>query len=364
MERREVLRLGIAGLFGQLGPPPPKPPVPRVNGGVNVQPLRRYDLEARFTPPLIVPELVDLQMQAIYELGFEQIRITLSFGRFGPDFLGAIPYVRAARALGVDVLGIIDQFTGFDLVQALSRPEDREEVLETYLGIFDDVVEPASDGITTGRFAAQVLNEPTHFLGISPEVYVEQYLAPAWDHLKEDAPDVTVVSAAPIGSAVGVLQARAMIAAGIERYCDRLAFHVYGTRFLRDIAALARKPVWITESGVSGISRHLDWMTSTHAAIRSEMPMVERIYWFDLFDHQPNAFRLIDIRPRIEGGYEAAVESAASVAWLRARVDQALLGVAPASYRELVPDIALYLPTEDDLRIIRRTSIGSETWGS
>jgi hypothetical protein len=171
MVRREVLRLAMAALAGQLGSPPPRPPVPRVNGGVNVQPLRRFDLEAGFTPPLIVPELVDAQMQAVYELGFEQIRITIPFGRFGPDFLGAIPYARTARALGIDVLGVISQFTGFDLVQALSRREEREKVLEVYFQIFDSLVPPASEGISPGRFAAQVLNEPTHFLGISPELY-------------------------------------------------------------------------------------------------------------------------------------------------------------------------------------------------
>jgi hypothetical protein len=366
MERREVLRLGIAGLVGQLGPVLPKPPVPvpRVNGGINVQPLRRFDLEAGFAPPLIVPELVDAQMQAIYELGFEQIRITISFGRFGPDFLGAIPYARAARALGIDVLGVIGQFTGFDLVQALSRPGEREEVLEVYFQIFAGPVPPAAEDITSGRFAAQVLNEPTHFLGISPESYVEEYLAPAYDHLKEDAPDLTVVSAAPIGSAVGVLQARAMIEAGLERHCDRVAFHVYGTRFLREISGLAAKPVWITESGAGQSALHLDWMTSSFERIRSEIPAVERIFWFDLFDHEPDAFRLIDVRPRIEGGYEPVVESVDSVGWLRARTQAALAGKAPASYRELVPDIMLYLPTENDLRIIRSTSIGSRTWGS
>jgi hypothetical protein len=130
-------------------------PLPRVNGGINVAPLRRFETNAGFTPPIIVPRLVEVQLRLIYELGFEQMRIMLSFGRFGPNFLASIPYVRAARALGIDVLGIVDQFSGLDLVLAIADLATRDEVLETYARIFGDFVPAASDMVPrTSRFAA------------------------------------------------------------------------------------------------------------------------------------------------------------------------------------------------------------------
>jgi hypothetical protein len=360
MRRREFLGLGLSGAAGSLLPRSTPVAVPRVNGGVNLQPLRRLDPGAGFTPPLIVPELVDAQMEVVYSLGFEQIRLTLSFDRFGPDFLAAIPYVRAARALGIDVLGVIGQFSGFDLVQALSRPETREEVLEVYLQIFDAPVLPASPVIAMpGRFSAQVLNEPTHFLGIPPDVYVRDFLRPAFYHLKEDDPSLEVVAAAAIGSAEGIERARIMIESGLESYCDRAAFHVYSTLFLPQIRALTDKPSWITESGASETSRHLEWMTSTFDRIRSELPRVERIFWFELFDFEPGRFRLVDIRHDATGQILTVRESTAALDHLEARVVDALGGGSPLSYRELVPDIMLYFPTEEDLRMIRSTSYGS-----
>jgi hypothetical protein len=356
----------VAGRLVASQPPRTGPVVvPRVNGGINVQPLRRLDSSAGFTPPLIVPELVDAQMAAIYALGFEHIRVTLSFDRFGPDFLAAIPYVRAARALGIDVLGVIGQFSGLDLVQALSRPETREEVLEVYLQVFDTPLLAASPAVASvGRFSAQVLNEPTHFLGIPPDVYVRDFLRPAFYHLKEDDPGLEVVAAAAIGSAEGIARTRIMIETGLESYSDRVAFHVYGTRFLPQIRELTEEPSWITETGVGETDLHLEWMTSTYDRMRSALPGVERVFWFELFDFDPGRFRLIDIHRNLDGAIETVRESTAALDHLDARVADALDGRAPLSYRELVPDIMLYFPTEEDLRLIRSTSFGASSSGS
>jgi hypothetical protein len=366
MKRRDFLRLGLAAAaapaLGQT--PTPSAIVPRVNGGINVQPVRRLDPGAGLTPPLIVPELVDAQMQAVYELGFEQVRITISFDRFGPDFLAAIPYVRAARALGVDVVGVIGQFTGLDLVQALSRPDTREDVLEVYFQIFDDFVPRASQAVPrAGAFSAQILNEPTHFLGIAPDTYVREYLRLAYEHLKEDDPSMIIVSAATIGSAEGVLRLRRMIEAGLELHCDRVAFHLYNERFVSELARLTEKPVWITESGVGGTDRHLAWMTETFDRLRRDVARLERIFWFDLFDFEPGIFRLVDLREELDGSFSPVPESLDAVAFLRRNVEEALAGAPPLPYRELVPDISLYLPTDEDMRVIRSTSIGSRTWG-
>ncbi len=363
--RRDFLRRSASAALGLSLPSIPRgasgevlPPLPRVNGGINLQPLRRFDQDASGVEPLIVPELVDLQLQAVYELGFERLRLTLSFNRFGPDFLAAIPYVRAARAMGIHVLGVIGQFSGFDLVQALSRPATREEVLEAYLTIFDDAVAPASSAIgQTGTFSAQVLNEPTHFLGIPPQAYVSDFLAPAYDHLKEDDPRLLVVSAAEVGRVDGLLRQRALFEAGVERFCDRVAYHVYDPRLIPRLAGMASRPVWITESGTAGPESHLDWVTRRFSEMSRAIAGVEQIFYFDLFDFQPNRYRLIDIAREGEG-FQALFESEELIRYFRGRVDEATGGEARASYRDLIPDIIDYFPTTEDLRVIASTSFG------
>ncbi len=100
MKRRDFLRLGLTGAAGALVQTAHRPPVARVNGGINVSPLRRLETNTGFTPPLIIPKLVDLQMKLVYELGFEQLRTTISFENFGANFLAAIPYVRAPARSG------------------------------------------------------------------------------------------------------------------------------------------------------------------------------------------------------------------------------------------------------------------------
>ena len=358
MERREFLRLSLAGLTPSLSQEPI--PVPRVNGGIVVSPLRRFETDAGTTLPLIVPRLVDIQMKLVYELGFSRLRIMISFGNFGPDFLAAIPYVRAARALGIDALGIVGEFSGFDLVRAITGDATRDDVLETYARIFGDFVPKASEAIPRpGRFAAQILNEPTHFIGISPETYVRDFLRPAYLHLKEDDPSIDIVASAPVSSAEGFLRAQRMIETGVENVCDRLAFHVYGLRFAERLGQLSRKPVWITESGAAGVANHLEWRTSGFDAIRQAIPTADEIFWFDLFDRDRDTFRLFDIVPDPIEEFRPVPESLALIDWLGARAREASGGRELASYEELIPDIMLYFPTEEDFRLIEATGIGS-----
>jgi hypothetical protein len=359
MNRRDFLQLSAGGVLGSFAQSVFPPVVPRVNGGINVPPLRRFETNAGFTSPIIVPRLVDIQMKLVYELGFEQMRMMISFERFGPNFFAAIPYVRAARALGIDVVGIVDQFSGVDLVRAIRDPVTRCEVLETYARIFGGFVPAASDAVARpGRFAAQILNEPTHFYGISPDVYVREFLRPAYLHLKEDDPSIRIVSTAPVSSADGFLRLQRMIEAGAENVCDFLAFHIYSARFVERLGELTEKPVWVTESGAEGTERHLPWFTSVFDAIRNAIPMAERIYWFDLFDRQANGFRLFDIVADPVEEFRAVAESIDLIGYLETRVKDASGNVALERYEELVPDIMLYFPTDEDIRIIESTSFG------
>ena len=372
MARRDFLKLGAAWtLSGAIVPAheahglgrrqKPLRPVPRINGGINVQPVRRLDGQLGFTDPLIIPELVDLQMRLVYELGYEWIRITISFDDYGPDFFAAIPYVRAARALGIHVLGIIGQFTGLDLLRELARSQTREEVLRVYLSIFDDFVPPATPAIERpGIFAAQVLNEPTSFHSISPRTYVREFLAPVYETLKNEDPQLTVVSAAEAGNAAGFLRTRAMFEAGVDNFCDRVAYHIYDRRWIPRLAGMTHKTIWVTESGVAPPERHLAWITQTFEEIRRGIEGVEQVFYFQLFDTHPQTFRLIDIVAQPDGGFQEVVESPAAVEHLASRVAEASGGQPRATYRDLIPDITRYFPTEEDLALIATTSFRQE----
>jgi hypothetical protein len=335
------------------------PPLPRVNGAINVQPLRTFALQPGNGVP-IVPELVELQMRLLYELGFEWIRITISFSRFSSDFLAAIPYVRAARALGINVLGLMADFSGYDLVQALVRRPTRDAVVGAYLAIFDQDVTPASPLIgEPGRFVIQVLNEPVHFLGIAPDVYVREYLSPVYGAIKSRHPELTVISAAEVGNVDGFLRFRTMLRTGLEQVCDGVGCHIYSQQLISLFGDLARVPVWVTESGVEGPENHLPWVRDVFPAIRRGISGVAQVFYFDLFDAQPRRFRLVDIEPRPDGGFGVAAESAELVQYYAARVAAAGGDVPHARYVDLIPDITAYFPNDADRAVIAATPFGT-----
>jgi hypothetical protein len=327
-----------------------------VNGAINIPPLRSLDPAADQLPN-IEPEIVDAQVRALYELGFAAIRITVSFSRFGPDFLAAIPYVRAARALGIDVLALLADFSGYDLAQAIARARTREEVLRTIVAIFGPAPAPAGGAGFVGGVAWQVLNEPAHFLGIAPEQYVQELLAPAYEELKRLAPDIFVLSAAEIGNVDGLRRLRGMQEAGLEAFCDRVAYHVYGRNLLPYLEGLSAKPAWVTESGVMGVPNHLAWYRDTLPEIKQRIGNVERVYYFTLFERAAGAFRLLDLRAAL-GTVAIVAESEALVRHLADRVSAAAGGAPTAAYRDLVPDIRAYFPTAEDLALIAATSYG------
>lgn len=330
-----------------------RPLLPRVNGGINVQPLRRMDTVSDFTPPLVIPELVRLQMKEVYELGFRRMRITISFSEFGPDFFAAIPYVRIARALGIEVLAIIDQFGGgFDLLRALADPLRRAHVLEAHHAIFCRPVKRATRRVrSTGRVSFQILNEPTDSRGLPPVDYVTRFLAPVTHELRRIDPAVEVVAAATVGRRAGIWRLREMLSAGLERACDRVAVHVYDRAGIADLRGLIRAPVSVTETAAIGTDGHLDWVLSTYPEIEAALPPIDDIYWFDLFDFEPGVFRIIDVFENEDGTFGSSVESTALHSYWRERVAGAAGSRTHATFDELIPDVAAYLPTGEDFAI-------------
>lgn len=351
---------GTPGPTAETGPAPAARasddtaiPVPKVNGGINVHPLRRLDEDPAEQDPVIVPDLVALQVRAAYELGFDGLRITAPFGDRG-NFLAAIPYARAARALGIDAVVVLADFAGLTLAQALHDSEWRSDVLALYSSVFGPPPAPAGPGLglggrAVGRVAFQILNEPTHFLGVPPAVYVHEFLAPCYTELKATSPQVIVVSAAEVGNVDGPARVRAMLEAGLESVTDRVAYHIYSRAAIPLLSANVKQLVWVTESGSSGTASHLPWVRDTFPEIRARIGDVTRIFYYDLFDPEHGVYRILDIQAEGDG-YRAAVESTGLHGFLADKVAAAAAGRPLLGFEALVPDIRAYFPTEADVR--------------
>ena len=385
MDRRRFIRLagalpvGLAGCLGHgcaregslapgEGAPSPSPSpspgegivVPKVNGGINLQPLRRLD--PRDPDPTIIPDLVALQLRAVYGLGFDGIRVTAPFSDRA-NFLAAIPYVRAARALGIDAVVVLADFAGLSLARALFDDRRRPAVLRLYEAVFGVPPAPVRPGLGglgrggIGRIAFQILNEPAHFLGVPPEAYVRELLTPCFVALKYDNPDILVVAAAEVGNVDGPPRIRAMLEAGLEYVSDRVAYHIYSRAVIPLLAPHVRSLVWVTESGAAGTGLHLGWVRDTFPEIFNEIPDVTRIFYFDLFDGERGVYRLLDIQP--DGptapmgsggaGFRAVVESTDLHGFLVEKVLAKAAGQALIPFDTLIPDIRAYFPSAADL---------------
>jgi len=365
LTRRELLcmpaALALTGLAArshaqETQPPAPFPALPRVNGGLNLQPIRRAG-PLMGQPPTTGPDLVELQTRILYELGFSSMRITLTFESFNQNFLAAVPYVRAARALGIDVVGVMADFRGFDLVRALVEPRARRRVIEAYLAVYAGSVEAASSAVPrVGSFSLQVLNEPTHFFGIEPSVYVRDFLAPVYADVKRMSPELPVVAAASVGNVDGVLRTREMIQTGLESVCDVVAYHVYSELTLPMLEELSELPVLVTESGAAGPRNHLPWVEGVFPRIRSGIRGVREVFYFDLFDAEPNRWRAIDVRVDEAGVAHPVAESPALLQYWVDRM-QSSTETPHASFSELVPDFAAFAPTAWDSALVTEAQI-------
>jgi hypothetical protein len=325
--------------------------VPKANGAVNVHSLRCWGCAP--SDETIDPALVTLQLSAVYELGFDGIRIPAPLSDRN-TFLSTIAYVRAARALGIDALVLLSDFSGLTLARALADDRRRQDVLRMYANIFAPPPEPVVPGMGSGgpkgvgRIAFQILNEPAGFVGLAPEVYVREVLTPCYVDLKQVSRSIIVVSAAEVGIAAGVPRMRAMLEAGLESTTDRIAYHVYSREVIPLLPGDVRAIVWVTESGNDGTAGHLPWVRDVFPEIRAHMPDVTRIFYYDLFDTTAGAYRVLNIEPEGDG-FRAVVESTALHGWWTDRVRAAAAGNPLVGFASLVPDIRKYFPTPADV---------------
>lgn len=208
-----------------------------------------------------------LQRDALRALAPPWVRVTLGLVS---DVQGAKPYVRlapAALGLVADLrLGPLDAATWPDLLEAtLQRyPEIRR---------------------------AELLNEPERVNGLSAERYVQDFLRPGYERIRERFPGVAVVAAAPVGDRKqGPSRFRRLTDVGADDYCDYRAVHVYfeDDRALSAIAGATRRPILVTETGTSVPGQHVRWYTEVIPRIRAVLG-AELTFWYVLLQSATTA---------------------------------------------------------------------------
>jgi hypothetical protein len=328
--------------------------VPKVNGGINIHPLRCLDCSA--LDETIDPALIALQLSAVYELGFDGMRIAAPLGDRN-SFLATIAYVRAARALGIDAVVLLADFSGLTLARALHDDSRRAAILRMYADIFAPPPDPVVPGLGAGgprgvgRIAFQILNEPVGFVGLPPLEYVREVLTPCYVDLKQINPNIIVVSAAETGIAPGPARMRVMLEAGLEGTTDRIAYHVYSRDVIPLLPADVRPIVWVTESGVGNTAEHLAWVRDVFPLIQAHSPDVTRIFYYDLFETARGGYRVIDVQATGDG-VRAVMESTALHGYWSDRVASAAAGRPLLGFNTLVPDVRAYFPTATDIEAL------------
>jgi hypothetical protein len=196
--------------------------------------------------------LFDAQVEALRRLGIRQVRITLGLDR---DLAG--PYLRAFPA---EYVGLVDDFN-----TGMPNPA-------SWPGLVRRAVERAP-----GLFCYEVLNEP---MSLSPRVYVEQYLRPAYEVIKGMNAAWKVAAAAPTGTSDGRLYFYQMSEAGADRWCDYRAAHLYLDNpevYLKG----TDRPFLITETGIEDPARHVSWWSDSMTHIGAVLE-TERLYFYAL----------------------------------------------------------------------------------
>lgn len=230
LTRRNFLRLGAASacalMVGGCGTSSTTDPGNSAYGfrGFNVHPYPG--------------QLKNVQMQALADIRANWIRTTLGITS---DVAGS--YVTSARA---NVLGLISDFQ-LSSIDKRDWPDMVEEVIRRY---------------PTIRYF-QILNEPEVFFDIANAEYVQEYLRPAHDRIREKFPRVKIVSAAPIGQPSGIRDFAVMSAAGADNYCDYRGVHIYFDSALSSpwsaFQVATEKPIMITETGTKTYEEQLTW---------------------------------------------------------------------------------------------------------
>jgi hypothetical protein len=203
-----------------------------------------------------------LQREALRAIAPPWIRVTLGLVT---DTEAARPYVRLAPRL----LGLVSDFRPGPL-----DPGEWLDRLDAALRRYPQVAR------------AELLNEPERFYGLSASRYVREFLRPGYEWIRTRFPGIAVVAAAPVGDRkAGPAQFQRLTDAGADDVCDFRAVHVYfdDDRALATIAGATRRPILVTESGISAPAQHVRWYTDVVPRIRRALS-AEPVFWYVLLE--------------------------------------------------------------------------------
>lgn len=206
--------------------------------------------------------LAGAQIEVLRRLGIRRVRIVIGLHTNpAASYIGAFP---------AEYVGLLGDY-GLPIPDPVSWP-----------GLVRQAVER-----TPGLYAYEVLNEPT----LSPGLYVQQYLKPAYQAIRAVSPSSKVVAAAPQGTSGGRLYFYQMTEAGADAWCDLRAVHLYADHPEVYLAGTDR-PFIVTESGVEDPARHIDWWSETMAHISGVLE-TERLYFYALSTLPDSAWAVI-----------------------------------------------------------------------
>jgi hypothetical protein len=232
----------------------------RRRAGPSTQPLSLAPLPMNVHP--LGGDFAGLQRAALRTLATPWIRLTLGLVT---ETTKSRAYVGAAP----NVLGLVSDFH-LRTVEPAAWPDMVEATLRRYPEVR----------------AAELLNEPEQFYGLTPTRYVQEFLRPGFERIRERFPGVAVVAAAPIGNRrKGLDYFRRMTDAGADRFCDYRAAHVYfdDERVLAAFAQATGRPIMVTETGIAVPSQHVRWYTEAIPLIRDVLK-AELVFWYVLLE--------------------------------------------------------------------------------
>jgi len=207
--------------------------------------------------------LAGAQIEALRELGIRRVRLTLGLHN---DLAGQ--YLRGYDA---EYIGLVADYR-----DPIPDPS-------AWPGLVRRAVERAP-----GLFCYEILNEP---VSLSAQVYVEQYLKPAYQIIKGINSAYQVAAAAPTGTSGGRIDFYEMTTAGADTWCDYRAAHVYADNPEYYLAGTGR-PFLITETGAQDPARHVDWWARTMTHISGVLE-TDRLYLYTLADSEDSGWALI-----------------------------------------------------------------------
>ncbi len=218
-----------------------------------------------------------LQLQAIDRLRLHWIRITL--GLTSPTI--ARSYVGAAP----DVLGLVG-----DLAPGPIDARAWPSLLEATLRRYPDIQ------------AAELLNEPESTNGLTATQYVQDFLRPGFELIRDRFPGIAVVAAAPVGDPRKTPdRLRQQTDAGADEFCDFRAVHAYFSEegALAATAGATGRPILVTETGTRDAGQQVRWFTDVVPRIRL-MLGAHLVFWYDLLE-SANAFPGFSVISNVPG---------------------------------------------------------------